>query len=189
MDIERRIFECETRADSDSGRIVGHAAVFNSLSENLGGFREQIAPGAFDGVLGDDVRALINHDSNLVLGRTTAGTLSLSVDARGLVYDVDMPDTSYARDLMVSMGRGDVNQSSFGFIVDRDSWTEDEEGRIIRTIQSFRQLIDVSPVTIPAYPDATVGLRHMQEYVESKTPKYHDLEPFKARIALVDRRL
>lgn len=158
----------ESREDG-SRRIIGHGAVFNKLSENLGGFREKIAPGAFDDVLEDDVRALINHDSNHILGRTTSGTLKLSVDETGLRYEIDPPDRSDARDLIVSMERGDVTQSSFAFRVDEDEWEEDDEtGAVIRTITKFARLYDVSPVTYPAYPDADVGLRSLEEWRASQ---------------------
>lgn len=167
MQIERRIFETgiEVRARDEGGATVrGHAAVFDSLSENLGGFREQIRPGAFDDVLQDDVRALFNHDPNHILARTKSGTLSLGVDERGLTYEFDSPDTTTGRDLLVSMQRGDVSQSSFGFIVEDDQWDEDDEGRIVRTILSFKRLYDVSPVTFPAYPDTDVAKRSMGDW-------------------------
>jgi len=140
--------------------------VFDKLSDNLGGFREKIDPGAFADVLKDDVRALFNHDSNIVLGRTAAGTLKIKQDSEGLHYEVDLPDTQQARDLALSVERGDINQSSFGFIVEDDDWAEDDEGRIVRTIRSFRSLFDVSPVTFPAYPDTTVGKRSMDLYLK-----------------------
>src|SRR5690606_29136668 len=108
--------------------ISGHAAVFDTLSEPMWGFREKIAPGAFDDVLEDDVRALFNHDPNFILGRTRSGTLKIAVDMRGLQYEIDPPDTQPARDLIVSMERGDVSQSSFAFIVAEDDWDEDESG-------------------------------------------------------------
>jgi len=168
MKNERRVanHKVEFRAGNEGspGVAVGYGAVFDSLSENLGGFREIIAPGAFDDVLGDDVRALINHDSNLILGRTTSKTLRLSVDAVGLRYEVDLPNTTYANDLAVVMERGDVNQSSFGFRVDKDSWDEDADGRIIRTIEKVSRLHDVSPVTFPAYPEATVAKRSLEQF-------------------------
>lgn len=172
-EIETRYFHMgsigvEDRADGEGKTLRGHAAVFDTLSENLGGFREKIAPGAFDDVLGDDVRALFNHDSNLILGRTTSKTLKIGIDADGLNYEVDIPDTQTGRDLTVSVGRGDIDQSSFAFTVDDDSWDEDEDGRVIRTIKKVGRLYDVSPVTYPAYPDASVGLRSMQAFIESK---------------------
>lgn len=162
---ERRFLTRDINIDDTSGspKIRGYAAVFNSMSEDLGGFREVIAPGAFDSSLSSipDVRALFNHDPNLILGRTIPGTLRLSVDDTGLAYEIDPPDTQAARDLMTSMKRGDVNQSSFGFYCDEDDWTKDAEGCMLRTIRSA-SLFDVSPVTYPAYPEASSGVRNLR---------------------------
>ncbi len=177
-DFERRFFESgkiEIRK-ADGGdkpspiTLRGYAAKFDVMSENLGGFREQIAPGAFADVLKDDVRALFNHDANQVLGRTTAGTLRIAQDSTGLYYEVDLPDTQAARDLATSIERGDVSQSSFAFRVapNGDSWDENEDGVIVRTITKFARLYDVSPVTYPAYPDATIGTRSMEAWKASR---------------------
>lgn len=157
----------EVREENDSAKIIGHAAVFNSLSENLGGFREKINPGAFDEVLTDDVRALFNHDSNKVLGRTKSGTLRLSVDERGLRYEIDPPETSTAKDLMELLRRGDVDQSSFGFIVGEDDW-EERDGEMFRTITKVKRLFDISPVTYPAYPDADAAKRELEQIKKEK---------------------
>ena len=195
MENERRIFSSElaieTREAKDGGgkKLRGHAAVFNKLSGNLGGFREQIAPGAFDGVLDDDVRALFNHDSNHVLGRSSAGTLKLGVDKTGLRYTVDLPDTQVGRDLAISVERGDIKESSFAFRVapDGDTWEEDEDGRIIRTITQFQELMDVSPVTYPAYPDATVAMRSLETFKhtldECRAKANVDIYRMKTRLA------
>lgn len=157
---ESRVFRMEFRADENKPhQVTGYGAMFDTLSENLGGFREKIAVGAFDDVLQDDVRALINHDPNLILGRTNSNTLGISVDVLGLRYNIDMPATSYGDDLMVSLKRGDITQSSFAFSVEKDSWDEDDDGRIVRTIEKIKRLFDVSPVTYPAYPDTTVAAR------------------------------
>lgn len=181
-DIERRILSAgpiEIRKGTpDKATAVtlrGYAAKFDVLSENLGGFREQIAPGAFADVLGDDIRALFNHDPNHVLGRSTSGTLRVSQDSTGLYYEVDLPDTQAARDLQVSIDRGDVSQSSFAFRVapNGDTWDENEDGVIIRTITKFARLYDVSPVTYPAYPDATVGTRSLQAWKASREAQGH----------------
>jgi HK97 family phage prohead protease len=167
MDIERRNFsidamKIETR--DDGKRIMrGHAAVFNSLSEDLGGFREQIQPGAFaEAVKNDDVRALFNHDPNLILGRSKAGTLRLFEDEQGLAIEIDPPDTQIARDLMVSMERGDISQMSFGFSIRSggQSWSKAEDGKKVRTLTNLR-LFDVSPVTYPAYTSTDVALRSL----------------------------
>lgn len=166
-------FELETRQDAEDGElptIKGHAAVFNKFSEDLGGFREKIATGAFKGVMKDDVRALFNHNDDLILGRTTAGTLKIGTDKRGLRFENSLPDTSYARDLVVSMRRGDVTQASFGFIVANggDEWRENEEGIIERTITRLERFFDVSPVTFPAYPDTAVAVRGLQDFIAAK---------------------
>jgi hypothetical protein len=174
-DFERRYvaFEgskVEYRGEGDEKKpfVVGHAAVFNSLSENLGGFRELIHKDAFADVMQDDVRALFNHDSNLILGRTKAGTLDISVDDKGLRYELDVPETTAGRDLLISIERGDVSQSSFGFRVLEDNWDEDEDGRWVRTITKVKRLFDVSPVVYPAYPDATVAKRSLDAMQEKR---------------------
>lgn len=166
MDIERRIFtsQVELRMIGDSNVAVGYGAVFNSLSEDLGGFREIIAPGAFDSVMNDDVRGLINHDPNLILGRTKSGTMRISVDATGLRYEIDMPSTSYANDIRESLSRGDITQSSFAFSIDVDDWAVSESGETIRTIKKVSKLYDVSVVTYPAYPEAQAGIKRMMEF-------------------------
>ncbi len=164
--MERRVFPAlELRTDTpDSGNgsrphIIGHAAVFNSLSEMLWGFREMIAPGAFrDAIDKSDVRALVNHEPSFVLGRKKTGTLKLWEDERGLAIDIDPPETQWANDLLVSIGRGDIDQMSFGFTVGEDCW-EEIEGETRRTILRVDELFDVSPVTFPAYPETDAALR------------------------------
>jgi HK97 family phage prohead protease len=153
------------KADAEPSRIVGYAAVFNREANIAGFFREKIAPGAFKTALKeDDVRALFNHDPNYVLGRTAAGTLTLTEDDTGLRYDAEPPDTQWAKDLLVSIERGDVNQSSFGFMVVREEWTkpEDRAELPLRTILEAR-LFDVSPVTYPAYEETTAEARVVAE--------------------------
>lgn len=173
-DIERRSFTLDTikvvRAAGAAPKITGHAAVFNALSEDMGGFREKIAPGAFrDAIPRDDVRALFNHDPNYVLGRNRSGTLKLAEDATGLAIEIDPPDTQYARDLAVSMERGDITQMSFGFTCDKGGqmWDEQPDGSMIRTLRSV-SLFDVSPVTFPAYPQTDVAMRSLKEFNDSK---------------------
>lgn len=170
MDKEIRSCVAELRADGDDGKIRGYAAVFNSLSEDLGGFREQIAPGAFSETLSDDVRALWNHDANFVLGRTTSGTLSLREDNHGLAIEIDPPDTQQARDLLVSIRRGDVSQMSFGFYTKDDGW-EKRDGENIRTLRKV-ELLDVSPVTYPAYQDTAVAVRSLDTWSEASKPDH-----------------
>ena len=173
MDIERRCMKVELRADTKAGVpiIRGMAAMFNSMSEDLGGFREQIAPGAFKrAVESSDIRALFNHDANMVLGRTTSGTLRVMETDAGLEFEVDMPDTTYARDLMTSMKRGDINQCSFGFSIGEggDTWEKDSAGNYMRTIRSVERLYDVSPVTYPAYPETKCATRSLEKLKETE---------------------
>lgn len=159
------------RADVNGQTIAGYAAVFNSPSEDLGGFIEYIAPGAFDSVMNDDVRGFYNHDYNYLLGRASSGTLRLSTDERGLRYEIDLPNTTYANDLIELMRRGDVNQSSFAFMIESDSWSVKNKQNI-RTITKISRLIDVAPVVIPAYPAATSQLvtRALNTDAEVQTP-------------------
>ena len=162
--------DVEVRAAVDGsksiGTLSGYAAKFNKLSRNLGGFVEQIAPTAFNKALGDGVRVMAryNHQDSALLGTTDAGTLRLFVDEVGLRYEVDLPDTSVARDLMVLAARGDVRFSSFAFHVhaDGDSWTYTENDFPLRTLTSV-QPVDVAPVNDPAYLDTTSGLRSLAE--------------------------
>ena len=174
--MEKRIFNIETRVDStEDGKdlVVGHASVYDSRSNNLGGFYEFIDRGAFTEELisNSDVRALINHDPNLILARNTSGTLKLTADERGLKYEFEMPETSYGKDLAISMKRGDITQSSFAFTVAEDDWSTDADGNNIRTIKKIDRLYDVSPVTYPAYnmaeSDLVVAKRGLKEYQES----------------------
>ena len=176
--------DLELRMDGDKPTVVGYGAVFNSMSNDLGGFREFIAPDAFEGRLEDDVRFLVNHDANLILARTTNGTLRLSVDEKGLRYEADMPNTSTARDLMELLKNGTISQSSFAFTVEEDSW-EVKDGMNIRTIDKVSQLYDVSSVTYPAYNQASsaVALRSLEEWKskEQNTEAKKDNEDLKKR--------
>lgn len=149
-----------TDGPDGSFTITGHAAVYNRASENLGGFREVIEPGAFDRVLGDDVRLLIDHDPRLVLARTRSGTLKVGTDDRGLTISADAARTSYGMDLRAVMQRGDVDAMSFGFTVLRDEWHIDEDGNVTRTLLEIERLWDVSVVTFPAYPQTDAQARH-----------------------------
>lgn len=158
--LERRsVVVRELRADGESGKIAGYAAVFNEETD-LGYFREVVRPGAFKRAIDEkqDVRALWNHDPNYVLGRTTAGTLSLAEDRRGLRIEIDPPETQFARDLAKSIERGDVDQMSFAFIAREETWTERKDETDLRELIDV-DLYDVSPVTYPAYEGTSVGLR------------------------------
>jgi HK97 family phage prohead protease len=175
------------RADVNGQTIAGYAAVFNSPSEDLGGFIEYIAPGAFDSVMNDDVRGFYNHDYNYLLGRASSGTLRLSTDERGLRYEIDLPNTTYANDLIELMRRGDVNQSSFAFMIESDNWSVKGKQNI-RTITKISRLIDVAPVVIPAYPAATSQLvtRALNTDAEVQT-SVADAEPTGSEIENVNK--
>lgn len=193
-EIERRTVGIQIRATSKGGMPVlrGVAAVFNSMSEDLGGFREQIAPGAFKAALEQcDCRALFNHDPNMILGRTTSGTLRLQETDEGLEFEVDLPDTSYSRDLQECMKRGDINQCSFGFSVAEagDMWSQDEHKNWTRTIGTVGRLYDVSPVTYPAYPETSCAMRSLEAAKGSTAVPAADtghLETLKRKLELAE---
>jgi uncharacterized protein len=166
---ERRFFTeiVEIREEGEDKFIDGYAFVFGAIAD-LGGFTEEVAVGAADEVMDDDVRGLLNHEPNIVLGRTKSGTMKLSLDARGMNYRIKYnpndPDHVSAREKIM---RGDISQSSFAFRVKDDKW-EVRNGKDHRTILKFSRLIDVSPVTYPAYPDATVGMRALSKITNNK---------------------
>lgn len=183
-DLERRShaadpFVLEERAEGDKKTPVlrGYAAVFNSLSQDLGGFREQIAPGAFAEALTGDVRLLINHQG-LPLARTASRTLTLKEDNHGLLVEarLDPADPDVAA-LIPKMQRGDLSQMSFGFSVKPggQDWAKNDEGVNIRTLKAVR-LFDVSVVTFPAYPTTEVALRSLDAWrAASQGPRQPNL--------------
>ena len=150
----------ETRADVEHRQLAGYAAVFNSKSVDLGGFVEILKPGAFAESLrsGDDVRALVDHDYAKILGRTQSGTLRLREDTTGLADEVDLPQTTYALDLLASVGRGDISGQSFGFKVLDDDWAYAADGTLVRTVLRMK-LFEVTFTSIPAYPGTSAGVR------------------------------
>ena len=178
--IERRTYQvAEIRAKAESRTVEGYAALFDSRSQNLGGFTEIIEEGAFDDVLEDDVRALLNHDANYVLARTKSGTLELSVDEKGLLYRFEAPNTTAGNDLLESIRRGDISQSSFGFSIKDDDWDYDT---MTRTIKKVKRLYDVSPVTYPAYEQTEVTARSLEAAQKKDTPKTLNLYKSKLKI-------
>ena len=166
LDIEYRSWPIEELRVSDEDgakRVEWYASVFDSPSENMWGVTEFVGRRAFTKTLQEhDIRALFNHDPNLVLGRNKADTLKLHVDTKGLRASVTPPDTQWARDLMVSVERGDVSAGSFGFQVLKDDIREGPDGGIIRELKEVR-LFDVSLVTYPAFPgtDGTASVRSL----------------------------
>jgi HK97 family phage prohead protease len=153
--------------NQEAKRIVGVAAAYNTLSADLGGFKEQIAPGAFTRSLAEnDVRALYDHDSGKILGRTSAGTLQLNLSDTGLEFALTLPDTTYATDLVTLMARGDIAACSFGFYTRKQSWDkpDKESGLKIRILEDV-DLREISIVGDPAYPVGTsAALRSLSEW-------------------------
>jgi HK97 family phage prohead protease len=166
MNREFRIIRGAMRAKQEKPGIEGYAAMFNEQYDN-GWFIETIKPGAFTRALKEkqDVRALMNHDPNLVLGRTASGTLSMREDKTGLYFDCDLPDTQTGRDLHTLIQRGDIDGCSFGFRVMKQSWREEKDAKSGKVVQ-YREiedldLYDVGPVTFPAYPQTSVDARSL----------------------------
>lgn len=176
----------EVRADPDdvdgSMVIQGYGAVFDLESDGLW-FIEKIEKGAFlESIDADDVRGLFNHDRNNILGRNTAGTMTLEEDDIGLLYTITLPDTQNARDLFESIKRGDVSGSSFSFITQKDEWEYLDDGEtVIRTLKKVK-LFDVGPVTFPAYPDTTTAVRSMNDWIDEQS-KAAGESPWRRNIA------
>lgn len=167
-EIERRALSeaVELRATlGGPSTLVGYAALYNQVSEDLGGFREVLRPGCFDGLLEGDVLCRAEHDSSMLLGRTTSGTLRLRLDDKGLRYEVDLPETSAGRDVGALAGRGDLRGSSFAFTVNQagQKWSTLEDGTPLRELLKLTSLRDVAPVAEPAYIETTVSARSIEE--------------------------
>jgi uncharacterized protein len=190
--IERRNYGAaptveKREGSTDMRHVTGYALKFNSLSRDMYGFQEQIAPGALDGVDLSDVVALFNHDKNLILARTSAKTLVLTVDKIGLRYEFDSPETSAGNDLLVSIQRGDVSGSSFAFCTQEDNW-EKVNDVLVRTIIKFESIIDVSPVVFPAYPEADVANRSLEAWKkETEKPAFRHRETTKTMVEMYRR--
>lgn len=177
---ELRTYPIELRISEENGkeRITGFGAVYNSRSEDLGGFTEIIVPGCFKRSLKEnkDIKSYINHDPNKILGRTSAGTLNIKDDEKGIYYEADPPNTSYANDLKESMKRGDIKHSSFSFITVKDRW-ENESGKQVRYLEDA-DIFELGPVTDPAYLGSSSSVKyrsadkvyeeHMEEIKESE---------------------
>jgi hypothetical protein len=175
--------ELEMRAGKGEGerRLSGHGAVYDKLSVDLGGYRELFEQGTFsDSIAKDDIRSLRDHNSSYILGRTKSGTLLLEEDKKGVKFDVSLPDTSYANDLVVSVERKDVTGCSIIFSVEQERWFVDGEEvefldalmamwdekkhKVERHVNKGR-LYDIGPVTFPAYPQTDVKARAMESII------------------------
>lgn len=171
-ELERRnlVHPVELRAAKDGqagpGTLVGYALKWNTLSQNLGGFVETVAPGAVDRTISDALRVLCryNHADAYLLGTTEAGTLTLTVDNTGLLYEDVLPDTSAGRDVAELARRGDLRYSSFAFYCIEEEWGVTDQGFPLRTLLAV-QLVDVAPVNSPAYMDSTVAMRSLSRRV------------------------
>lgn len=153
----------QLREEADAVYIEGYFAVFDSPYELWEGATEIIKPGAFDGCLSQDVRALVNHDSTLVLGRTRAGTLELKQDNRGLWGSIKINrDDTDAMNLYARVQRGDVDQCSFGFEIERETFVDLGGGACRWEIEKVDPLYEVSVCTFPAYEETAVSARKQQ---------------------------
>jgi HK97 family phage prohead protease len=174
--MQRDLEQRASTVGTDGATITGYAIVFNEPSADLGGFREVILPTAVDRTLGEDldVRALVDHDSSKVLGRRTAGTLTLTKDTRGLHVVIHPPDTTIGRDIVESVRRGDITGMSFRFAVVRPGGErfETRNGMPTRIISDMR-IQEISIVTFPAYAatDVTVAQRALQRYQATHRPQ------------------
>lgn len=162
---ELRILPMELRVETRDGKnvLVGLAAPFGKLSEDLGGFQEQIERGAFaEALKRSDPAALFNHNPDNLLGRRSAGTLRLDETKDGLRYEVDLPDTEVGKQVRVGVERGDIRGNSFAFRIQKDQWEERSDGTWLRTVLEVQELFDVGPVVYPAYPDTSVAMRSLE---------------------------
>ena len=176
----RNYKESEIRAVApETRKVEGYAVVFDSLSNDLGGFTEIINRNALDGVLEkSDVFCLLNHDNSRgVLARSNKGTgsLELSIDDKGLKYRFEAPKTALGDELLEGLRRGDISASSFAFTVGSDSWEKREDGSYLRTINSIKELFDVSPVYQPAYSATSVDTRGLDQL---KTQEQKELDEY-----------
>jgi len=182
MEKEVRNYEIELRADNDKGIVEGYALLFNTLSRDLGGFVEEIAPSALNGVLDrSDVLAVLNHNENkgvFARSRFGKGSLHLEVDDKGLRYWWKVGKSSTHQELAELIERGDIFSSSFAFTVkeDGETWENIGNGMYKRTITQFDELFDVSPVYRPAYEATTVGKRSADKIEELKKAELEKAE-------------
>ena len=176
----------------EENKIVGYAAKYDSPSEDmwsfLGTYREYIDKGAFDGVLSkkDDVRCLFNHNDDKVLGRTTNNTLTLRADDKGLYFECEIdPEISWQSDLLKSIKRGDINQCSFAFTLDKEDYTDEYDKNsdtYTRHIKGFQRLYDVSVVTYPAYPATEAYARDLKETIEQVKKEQENIQSEKVQV-------
>jgi hypothetical protein len=163
---ERRYLKTELRAEpGDNGRpvIKGYAAKFNTLSEDMGGFRETILPGAFDLERSTDIIFNFEHSDPLIMGRSTSGTLRVAVDDIGLAFECEAPNTTLGNDIVELIKRGDISGCSFAFIVDEsgEQWDTTDDDTPLRKLTKGITVFDVCVCVHPAYQDTEVALRSL----------------------------
>ena len=151
--------ELRVATDESGTKKLSGIIPYNQRSADLGGFFEVIAPGAFAKCLGNDILALRDHDSKILLGRTKSKTLRFSDESDGLHYEIDLPNTSQANDLIESVNRGDLDSTSFGFFTIQDDWLNSTD-ETVRTLIEV-DLFEVSPCSFAAYPTSSVSIRSL----------------------------
>lgn len=182
--MEQRYFHIEniqTRSDEDTKDLIleGYFSVFNSIYPVWDGVTESIAPGAFTESINDDVRALFNHNTDLILGRTTNGTLELRQDDHGLWGRIKInPNDSDAVNAYERVARGDVTGCSFGFDIESETRTVSDDGSVHYTINKVSPLYEVSPCVFPAYEATRIDSRHLNE----ENIKKREREEWKVRM-------
>jgi uncharacterized protein len=157
--------------DDENPKIRGYAALFDVPSEDLGGFVEYIKPGAFTRSLKtNNQKALWNHNSDMVLGNTRAGTLKLWEDELGLRFEIEPPNTQAGRDAVESIRRGDIDGNSFGFSVVRQQW-DDKDPKLVKRYLDDVELFEISPTAFPAYKQTSVSVRTAYEEYQQEIKK------------------
>jgi len=163
----RTIDEVEYREEDDKSIVSGYVVKWEKLSEEMFGFREKVAKGAFEKSLSErNVFSFWNHNSDIVLGNTRNNTLKVEEDDKGLKFELDLPDTTAGKDARTLIKRGDVKGMSFGFATNIDEWDESNPKKVIRTLKEVR-LYEVSPTAMPAYPQSSVAARSMEDVLTS----------------------
>ncbi len=173
----------EVRLKDDSRNIEGYGIVFNSLSQDLGGFKEVILPGAIDGVIEkSDIFGTINHDiykGILARSENGKGSLKLSVDQKGVKYSFEAPGYDLGDEVVEGVKRGDLKRSSFSFRVEDEVWEKKPDGSHLRTIKKFQEIFDMGPVYRAAYNDTAIAMRSLDNFKAAE--KTEDVKPDPAK--------